>query len=103
MTIKNDIVELLSKRELYMTQISAELQIPKERLMVYLNQLLKSNKIKRTKTKKPYKYAAITSDNSIDTQILIKMLKVHIQAGTVLTDTTEIEDKRIEELITKCL
>lgn len=40
---------------------------------------------------------------SIDTEILKKMIPAFIDAGIKLDSTTEIEDKRIMELIQECL
>jgi len=40
---------------------------------------------------------------SIDTEILKKMIPPFIDAGIKLDSTTEIEDKRIMELIQECL
>jgi len=44
-----------------------------------------------------------TNENSIDTSILMKMIPAFIEYGIKLTTTTELEDKRIMELIEKCL
>ena len=56
MTIKNNIIELLSRKELNSIQISSELQVPKQNLWVYLKTLVDERKIERINDKKPYKY-----------------------------------------------
>lgn len=66
MTIKKQILELLTKKELTALEISAELtesalSVPKKRLWSYLSILLnKDKKIEIINDKKPYKYRAIT-------------------------------------------
>ena len=60
MTIKKQILELLTKKELTALEISAELQIPKKRVWSYLSILKNEGKIETINDKKPYIYTAIT-------------------------------------------
>lgn len=58
MTIKKDIIKLLTEKELTSTGVSTELNIPKNRIWVYLKTLLNENRIERITDKKPYIYKA---------------------------------------------
>lgn len=58
-TEKEQIVELLKKRNLTSAQLFEETGIKKEHLYVYLNELLKENKVCRLDDKKPYTYFAV--------------------------------------------
>ena len=55
----SEILELLDKKELTSKEISIELGIPKKNLWVYLNTLLKQNRIIRLNYKKPFIYRSI--------------------------------------------
>ena len=55
----SEILELLDEKELTSKEISSELRIPKKNLWVYLNTLLKQNRIIRLNDKKPYIYRSI--------------------------------------------
>ena len=58
-TIINEILELLTERELTSLEISADLGIVKDVLYPKLSRLLKESRIIRTNDRKPYKYRAV--------------------------------------------
>lgn len=60
MSEKNRIINLLTKETLNSTEVSKKLGIQINSVYVYLNNLLKENKVERITDKKPYKYRAIT-------------------------------------------
>ena len=55
----NNILELLTEKELTSLEVSASLGIAKDILYPKISRLLKENRIIRTNEKKPYKYKAI--------------------------------------------
>jgi len=57
---KIKILTLLAKEPLISTDISKKLGIQIDSMYVYLNKLLKDNKVERITNKKPYKYRAKT-------------------------------------------
>ncbi len=95
--IKKGIIELLSKKQLNLTQISAELQIPKENLHVYLINLVKEGKLERTTQKKPHVYKATLSHE----QYLLSKLREMFEKNIIKVyrnKITEEYQKILEEL-----
>jgi predicted ArsR family transcriptional regulator len=94
--IKKSIVELLSKKQLNLTQISAELQIPKENLTIYLTNLVKEGKIERITQKKPHVYKTTLNHD----QYILNKLRDLIETGKLRVyneDDLTNEDKKILE------
>ena len=60
MTKKEDIINLLIDKHLTALQIHEKLNIPKDKLWIYLNTLKNEKKIVVINQKKPYIYKAIT-------------------------------------------
>lgn len=56
---KNQILELLTKTDLTSSKIHELTEIDKQHVYIYLNSLLKDNKIERLNDKKPYIYFAV--------------------------------------------
>lgn len=112
MSKKDIILDLLAQKRLTVKEIAEILPNDDEnKVRVYINRLKKEGKIKLDgKTEDRFKiYKAVDiQDNlekvveNIDTQILIKMIPKFIEFGIQLNTTTELEDKRIMELIQKC-
>ena len=98
MTLKNKIVELVSKKELNAVEISAELNVPKNNLMVYLFTLVKEGKIERTTDKKPYKYKAIKNETNDNCKELLKELYEIMIKMSPIEKLSEIEVKTIEKI-----
>ena len=70
----NNILDLLTEKELTSLEISASLGIVKNDLYPKLSRLLKENRIIRTNDKKPYKYKAI-NPKALLKQLHIIMMK----------------------------
>lgn len=104
MSNKEKIIELLNNSELTVKEIADKIDISESDTRVYLKRIKDQNniKLKVIGTKNKYKIYTIEQNGNIDTEILKKMIPKFIEREITLDNTTEIEDKRIMELIQKC-
>ena len=105
MGYKERILEILDGKELTVKDIAMELGISENAVNVYIYRLRDKidliDKKGRCNVYTAKKQQKIT--NGIDTEIIKKMIPEFVKAGINLKTTTEIEDKRIMELIEECL
>ena len=107
MSNKEKILEMLKDNELTVKEIAKELDLKEKAVHVYICRLRKDKLIEKVGKKNRYNiYTAIQKEKNIesllDTKILEKMIPKFIEYGISLETTTDIEDKRIMELIKEC-
>lgn len=105
MSKRSEILELLTKNDLTTKEIQKKTDYDMDLIWQYINQFKKEKKIEQIRKKGRFAVYTIIKKNNqenIDTEILKKMLPKFIDLEVYLEDTTEIEDKRIGELIKQC-
>jgi len=109
---REKIIKLLTENTLTVEKLATQLNISKKDVRIYLHRIRKDNnyELKELSYDGRYKIYKIIPNtkkeqefNSLDTDILKKILPKFIELEVHLKNTTEQQDKRIEELIKKCL
>ena len=103
MSKKNEILNLLTQNELTVKELSNSLGYGENEIRVYINRLVKENKIKSIGKKELFKiYKAISNEiiesESIDTEILKKLIIPFARSGIEI-DLSNEEIKRIKQLM----
>ncbi len=96
----SEILELLDKKDLTSKEIYEELGIPKENLWIYLNTLLKKNRIIRLNDKKPYVYRTMNFEEDLK-KSYIQLSNFSIDLINYFEKNDSIQKKKLRELINK--
>lgn len=110
MGYKEQILKILNGNKLTVKELAEKLNISESDIRVYIKRIKDDNNMNKLEvvgTEDKYKVYTLNKreqeSNGLYKSILRKILPQFVELEVYLEDTTEQEDKKIEELIKECL